>query len=217
MGMSINSSSLSLSSLLRFRSLVEGLMPSVSLKAASSSAHTWSEITPLLCTTSLLSDHNIWASLTCHCATPLTCCVRSLVALQKLGYIANGHRRIWYRLDKIDAYPIPRMKLSHELYRHNTSEIQRNCRCMCRHPVSSLISTTKFCFRPRESKAMLKILLHCNTLSSSSLRKMKPWSLRKVHGLDPKLRQSKICTTYPIVFQNKSTLDNMFRRKPSCP
>lgn len=94
MGTSINSSPMLLSSLPRFQSLAEGLMPSVSLKAASSSAHMWSEIIHPLCTISLLSDRNTWASLTCHCAAPLICYVRSLAAPPRLGYIANGHRRI---------------------------------------------------------------------------------------------------------------------------
>lgn len=78
MGMSISSLPLSLSSSPRSQSLAEGLMPSVSLKAANSCAHTWSEITHPLCTISLLSDRNTWASLICHCAVPLICCVRSL-------------------------------------------------------------------------------------------------------------------------------------------
>ena len=99
MGVSINSSPLSLSSLARFQSLAEGLMPLVSLKVASSCAHMWSEITRPPCTTFLRSDHNIWASLTCHCAAPLTCCVRLLAVLQRPECIANGHSRILYRLD----------------------------------------------------------------------------------------------------------------------
>lgn len=94
MGMSINSSPSLLSSLPQFQSLAGGLMPSVSLKVASSCAHMWSEITRRPCTTFLRSDHSIWASLTCHCAAPLTCCVRSLAAPQRLEYTANGHSRI---------------------------------------------------------------------------------------------------------------------------
>ena len=94
MAMSINSLPVPLSSLCRFQSLVEGSMPSVSLKVANSYAHMWSETIPHLCTTSSLSDHSIWASLTCRRAAPLTCCVRSLVVLQRLECIANGHRKI---------------------------------------------------------------------------------------------------------------------------
>jgi hypothetical protein len=94
MEMSINSSLLSLSSLPRFQNLAEGLMPSVSLKVASSCAHMWSEITRRPCTTFLRSDHSIWASPTSHCVAPLTCCARSLAVPQRLEYIANGHSRI---------------------------------------------------------------------------------------------------------------------------
>lgn len=107
MGMSINNSPLSLSNSPRFQSLAEGLMPSGFLKGASSCAHMWSEITHRPCTISLLSDHNTWASLTCHCAVPLICCVRSLAVPQRLGFIVNGHRSTWYRLDELMLHSIP--------------------------------------------------------------------------------------------------------------